>query len=148
MDFSAAHAAVPASRLGAHKELRGDTARRADLHCPGGYSISCGAGMAYGKLGQWRMKGRALRAMAFVFPRNCYTWWSPASLGMAGHPSANGKLWINSVLLCLGARILLYLASCLHLNPWITFTFIPILTPIPLWGSKRAAGWFWAAHKG
>lgn len=42
---------------------------------------------------------------------------SPASLGIAEHLPASGKLWINSVLLCLSAWILFYLASCLYLSP-------------------------------
>lgn len=58
---------MPARRLGAHKILGGNTARRADPHCPKGYSISHGAGMAHGKLEQWWMKRRALRVMVFVF---------------------------------------------------------------------------------
>lgn len=34
--------------------------------------------------------------MAFVFPGHCCEWWSPASLGMAKHPPAHGRWWIDS----------------------------------------------------
>ena len=37
--FSASHAAPPASGLGVHKNLGGDTARTADRSWPNGYAI-------------------------------------------------------------------------------------------------------------
>ena len=41
-------------------------------------------------------RGETFGVMAFVFPSNCYMWWSPALLGMAEHPPASGKWWKNS----------------------------------------------------
>ena len=37
--FSASHTTPPASRLGVHEKLGGDTAGTADPNCPKGYSI-------------------------------------------------------------------------------------------------------------
>jgi len=49
-----------------------------------------------------RRKGETYGVMAFVFPSNHYTWWSPAFLQMAGHLPADREA-VNEflILLCL-----------------------------------------------
>lgn len=72
---------------------------------------------------------------AFVFPRHCCTGWSPMFLGMAEHPPAHGKHGMNSLWL------LLYLSTCLYINPCVFFPFtLLIVSPIPA-GARAVSEW-------
>ena len=82
----------PASRLGVHKKLWGDTAGTADPNWPKGYSIPYDFIMLSNK--SWAKKKEA---MVFVFLSHHYTWWSPAFLEMAEHLPADAKQWMNSL---------------------------------------------------
>ena len=86
--FSAPHPAPPASRLGVHKKLGGDTAGTADPKWPKGYPTSYDAAIKAAE----KEKGGMFRVMVFVFPSpNRHMWWSPAFLEMAEHLPADGK---------------------------------------------------------
>ena len=107
-------------------------------------TMSCSAIKAGGRRRKERPEGFGV--MAFIFPSHRYTWRSPAFLGMA---ACRWKM-LNEflALLCLCVWLLLYPLNCLYLNPrFCTFALL-ILSPIPPWGSKRAAAWGWAGYQG
>jgi len=84
--FSASHTDPPASRLGVHKKLGGDTARTADLNSPKGYSTPHDIMLSNKSWGKEEM----FRVMAFVFS-TVNVWWSPTFLEMAEHLPADGN---------------------------------------------------------
>ena len=86
----------PASRLGAHKKLGGDTAGTADPNWPKGYSIPYDVAQHI-KLGEEEGRGGCSEWWHFVFPGNRYVWRSPAFLEMAEHLPADGKRWMTSL---------------------------------------------------
>ena len=95
------------------------------------------------KAGRRTCKGGAFRIMAFVFPSNCYVWWSSAFLAMAWWGMVNGFLVLPS--LCVW--LLLYLLNCVYLmiNAWV-FSHSPSrCTPTSHWGKWALAVWYLVA---
>ena len=88
--------------------------------------------------GRGRSRGM-FGVMAFVFPSHCYTWWSPAFLGMAGSMPGDRKEWMNfffCLLACLAFALPIKLPLSQSLS-FLTFT-LPTLSPIP-------PGWKWVS---
>lgn len=113
-----------------HKNLGWDTARAADpwaLWDIPHHRGSCSACKAEGrrKVGRFGM-------MVFVFPNNCYKWWSPALLEMADDlMPAHGKQWINSLccFACVGAFAFPIKLSSSQLTRFLAFSLLILSHP-------------------
>lgn len=81
---------LPASRLGVRKKLGGDTVGAADPNWAKGYSVPYEV-----MLSNWgwekKEEGEMFKFTAFVFPSNCYVWWSPAFLEITKYLSDDVK---------------------------------------------------------
>ena len=144
----APHTAPSVGSPGVHKKLGGDTARTAGPSwpqgCPTPYDVVL-SNKSWGK----EEKGGGIQL-----------WCLPSQVTIA-HDQAllswkrlntclpmGGSEWIPSFALLTHAAFALPVKLSLFLPTSFCIFTLPILSSIPLWGSKRVAAWCWAACRG
>lgn len=123
------HTAPTVRRLGGHKKLAGDIARTADPSWTKGYSPPRGI-MLNNNTGWSQLGG-----------------WQPPAQGLAGHQSAGAEQSHSHHLLCIFYYWFpfLFCPTKLSLSQPTSFTFVTILSPIPLRGGNGcvcSAAWW------
>jgi len=87
--FSVSHSAPPVNRLGVCNRPCENMAGTVDPRWPNWYPIPDDIVLS----NKIRRKGGRFGVMAFVFPSNYYTWWSPAFTEIIKHLPANQIEW-------------------------------------------------------